>query len=138
MTGKRSGGRLRHPSRGMVRAVLGVAVVVVIAAILHVVTGGEAFGVAEQTPVALSYVSIFLLVAGDAVIPILPGETTLNAASTVAASGDLSLPLVMMAGALGAIVGDSTLFALARHNRRRVEPKMQAARRYPRVGSALE
>lgn len=138
MTGKRTGGRLRHPSRGVVRAVLGVAVVVVIAAILQVVTGGEAFGVAEQTPVALSYVSIFLLVAGDAVIPVLPGETTLNAASTVAASGDLSLPLVMMAGALGAIVGDSTLFALARHNRRRVEPQMQAARSNPRVGSALE
>lgn len=138
MTGDRTRGQLRHPSRGVVRAVLGVAVVVVIAAILQVVTGGEAFGAAEQTPVALSYASIFLLVAGDAVIPVLPGETTLNAASTVAASGDLSLPLVMMAGALGAIVGDSTLFALARRNRRRFEPKMQAARSNPRIGSALE
>jgi membrane protein DedA with SNARE-associated domain len=122
----------------VVRVVLGIAGVVVIAAILQVVTGGEAFGVAEQTPVALSYISIFLLIAGDAVIPVLPGETTLNAASTVAASGDLSLPLVMMAGALGAIVGDSTLFALARRNRQRIEPKTQAARNNPRVESALD
>ena len=122
----------------MVRILLGVAVVVVIAAVLQVITDGEAFGVAEQTPVGLSYFSIFLLVAGDAVIPILPGETTLNAASTLAAGGDLSLVLVMMAGALGAIVGDSTLFALARRNRRRVQPKVQAARSDPRVGSALD
>ena len=138
MTAAGTGSRLRHPSRGVVRVLLGVAVVIVIAAIVQVVTDGEAFGVAEQAPVALSYLSIFLLVAGDAVIPVLPGETTLNAASTVAASGGLSLALVMMAGALGAIVGDSTLFALARRNRRRVEPKMQAARSNPRVASALE
>ena len=46
----------------------------------------------------------FLFVWFDAVIPIFPGETTLSAASTLAADGELELPLVMLAGALGAIV----------------------------------
>jgi hypothetical protein len=37
------------------------------------------------------------------VFPVLPGETTLNAASTLASQGTLELPLVILAGALGAI-----------------------------------
>src|SRR4029078_12742014 len=51
------------------------------------------------------YLAVFFLIVGDAIIPIFPGETTLNAASTLAAQGDLELGLVMLAGALGAIVG---------------------------------
>lgn len=115
---------MRRPPRGVLRAVLAGSILVVLTGILHVVTGGEAFGVAEATPVTLSYLSIFLMIAGDAVVPILPGETTLNAASTAAAaSGDLELPLIIVAGALGAIVGDSALFFIARRNRRRVQPR---------------
>ena len=127
----------RTTRRTVVRIVLGVALVAAVAGVLHVVTDGEAFGAAELTPVSLSYLSIFLLIAGDAVFPILPGETTLNAASTLAAGGDLVLALVIIAGALGAIVGDSVLFALARRSRGRVEPKVQAARSNARVESVL-
>lgn len=131
--------RMRLPSRGVLLGVLVAAILVVIVVILQVTTDGEAFGVAEQTPVALSYLWIFLLIAGDAVIPILPGETVLNAASTSAsAGGELLLPLIIIAGALGAIVGDSTLFALARRNRRRVQPQLEKARSNERVVSALD
>jgi membrane-associated protein len=130
---------MKAPSRGLMRAILIGAILVVIAVILMVVTEGEAFGVADQSHVALSYLSIFLLIAGDAIVPILPGETTLNAASTAAAGGsDLELPLIIIAGALGAIVGDSALFGLARHNRRRVQPQVEQARNNARVMSALD
>lgn len=137
--GAPAGGPIRLPSRGVLRAVLVAASVVVVAVILHVFTDGEAFGVADATPVALSYLSIFVMIAGDAVVPILPGETTLNAASTAAAAGgDLELPLIIIAGALGAIVGDSALFFIARRNRRRVQPQIDQARSNARVMNALD
>jgi membrane protein DedA with SNARE-associated domain len=52
------------------------------------------------------------------VVPVFPGETTLNAASTLASQGELSLWLMMLAGGLGAIAGDSTLFLIARRSDR--------------------
>ena len=130
--------KLKLPSRRALRIVLGVAVFVAVVVVLHVATGGEALGVAEVTPVVLPYLSIFLLIALDAVIPIFPGETTLNAASTLAANeGTLKLALVIIAGALGAIVGDSILFWLARHNRHRLQKQIDAARENPRVSNGL-
>lgn len=63
---------------------------------------------------AQSYVIAAALVFGDAIIPVLPGETTLNAACVLAANGHLDLGLVMVSGAVGAIVGDSTLYWIAR------------------------
>ena len=49
----------------------------------------------------------------------LPGETTLLAASYLAATGQLSLPLVIGSAALGAIVGDSLGYAIGRKGGRR-------------------
>jgi len=138
MADKPNANRLKLPSPRAMRIVLVVAILVVIAGVLLVVTGGEAFGAAEVTPVVLSYLSIFFLIALDAVVPIFPGETTLNAASTLAASeGSLKLILVIIAGALGAIVGDSILFWLARRNRDRLQPQIDSARKNPRVNSSL-
>lgn len=115
-----------------------VAILVAIAGVIHVATGGEAFGAAGVKPVVLSYLSVFLLIALDAVVPIFPGETTLNAASTLAANdGSLKLILVIIAGALGAIVGDSILFWLARRNRSRLQPQIDSAKKNPRVNSSL-
>ena len=51
---------------------------------------------------------------GDALFPVLPGETTLNAACVLAANGQLNLILIMISGAIGAIAGDSTLYWIAR------------------------
>ena len=76
--------------------------------------------------------------AADAVIPIFPGETTLNAASALAAAGDLELFPVIALGALGAIVGDSSLYWIARKSSARITPQLERARKNPRVGTALD
>lgn len=131
--------RIKLPSTRLTWGLLIGSLFVAIAGALLVVTDGEAFGAAEVRPIALSYLSIFLLIAGDAVVPILPGETTLNAASTLAANdGGLELGLVILSGALGAIVGDSILFGLARRNRTRLQPRIDSARSNPRVSSGLD
>jgi membrane-associated protein len=130
--------RRRRPSRRAVVAILGVAILVAVVALLFTIDGGDAFSLAEQDPPALSYLSIFLLVAADAVMPIFPGETTLNAASVVAAQGDLSLAWVIVAGALGAIIGDSTLFWIARRASGRIRPQVDRARNNQRVATAMD
>ena len=70
-------------------------------------------GVAEGAA-DYGYWAVLLVVAGDGVIPILPGETAIVAAAVLAAEGTLSLPLVILAGAVGAVIGDSAAFALGR------------------------
>ena len=85
-----------------------------------------------------AYLSIFLLIALDAVVPIFPGETTLSAASTIAADGGLDLELVMLAGALGAIVGDSTLFWIARRSSAKVKPQLDKAFKNEKIAVAWE
>ncbi|WP_244928050.1 DedA family protein [Nocardioides sp. W7] len=87
---------------------------------------------------AAAYLWVFILIALDGVMPIFPGETTLNAASTVAAQGKLELAPVIVMGALGAIVGDSCLFWLARTYRHRIEGQVARARANERVRSAFE
>ena len=86
----------------------------------------------EEVPPEVAYLLTFLLVWFDAVIPIFPGETTLSAASTMAAQDELQLGLVMLAGALGAIVGDSSLFWIARKNTGRVQSQLDRALENPR------
>jgi membrane-associated protein len=54
------------------------------------------------------------VVAGDGVFPVLPGETAIVAAAVLAANGDLSLPLVILAGAAGAVLGDSCAYWIGR------------------------
>jgi len=49
----------------------------------------------------------------------LPGETTLLAASYLAATGHLSLPLVIASATLGAVVGDSVGYFVGRKGGRR-------------------
>jgi len=114
-----------------------VALVVVAAVVLNVLGGSEGFSL-SSTSGGGGYFTVFALVFGDAVCPILPGETTLNAASTLAAEGSLDLPLVMLAGALGAIVGDSTLYWIARSSRRRIQPQVEKAEKNKNAALALE
>jgi membrane-associated protein len=91
-----------------------------------------------DVPAEVAYLLCFLFVWFDAVIPIFPGETTLSAASTLAAEGELELGYVMLAGALGAIVGDSSLFWIARTSRERVQDKLDAALDNPKVAMVWE
>jgi membrane-associated protein len=122
----------------VLRAVALVGLVAGVAVVLVSLFGGDGFGLIEAGSGDGAYLPVFGLVAADAVIPIFPGETTLNAASTLAADGELDLVWVIIAGALGAVVGDSALYWIARRSSARIEPQVERARRNPRVKSALE
>jgi membrane protein DedA with SNARE-associated domain len=115
-----------------------LVLVVIVAVVLHWVSGGDAFSVIDETSGDWSYLAVFLFVFGDAICPILPGETTLNAASTLAAQGVLDLSLVMLAGAAGAIVGDSTLYWIARIGGRRFQPRLDKPMHNEQVVAALD
>jgi membrane-associated protein len=119
----------------LVTVIAVLAVLVGVVAILFVVDDGDGFSLIEPNG-SVSYLMVFLLIAGDAVIPVFPGETTLNAAATLASQGELQLLWVIVAGALGAIVGDSTLFFLARRSAARVRPQLDRALRNERIASA--
>jgi membrane protein DedA with SNARE-associated domain len=59
-----------------------------------------------------SYFVIFGVAAVDAFFPLVPSETTLVIGGTFAASGDLNLMLVILAGACGAILGDNISYGI--------------------------
>lgn len=86
-----------------------------------------------EVPNQVAYVMCLLFVWFDAVIPVFPGETTLSAASTIAAGGGLTLGLIMVAGALGAILGDSSLFWIARKSSAKMKPHLDKALENPKV-----
>ena len=66
---------------------LGVLLVVVVAVILlQNVSGGDGLGLIGPDA-SSSYLGVTLLVLLDAVCPVFPGETTLNAASTLQPRG---------------------------------------------------
>lgn len=62
----------------------------------------------------VGYWAVALIVAGDGIFPALPGETAIVAAAVLAAQGKLNLWLVILAGALGAAIGDSTAYWIGR------------------------
>jgi membrane-associated protein len=61
-----------------------------------------------------TYFAVFALVFGDAMVAIFPGESTLNTASVLASDGELELGLVIIAGFLGAWLGDNALYWVVR------------------------
>jgi len=75
----------------------------------------------------IAYFTVFGLVFADAIVPIFPGETTLTTASVAASDGKLELGLVIVAGALGAILGDSALYWISRTGPRRLKARLEAA-----------
>jgi membrane-associated protein len=115
-----------------------VGVVVGVAATLNYISDNDGLSLIDPSNPRRSYVMVFLLVALDSVVPIFPGETTLNAAATAAAQGTLELAPIIVAGAVGAIVGDSALFWIARRSSGRVQPQLEKARSNAKVKQALE
>jgi membrane protein DedA with SNARE-associated domain len=113
--------------------IIGIAVVVA----LVTIGGDDGFGQIDPDNPARAYFLVFFFVAMDAVVPVFPGETTLNAASAFAAAGDLELWLIIVLGALGAIIGDSSLYWIARKNSERITPQLERARSNRRVDTAL-
>jgi membrane protein DedA with SNARE-associated domain len=57
-----------------------------------------------------AYPVIFGVALVDAFFPVAPSETVVVIGGNLASSGDLSLPLVILAGAAGAVVGDNISF----------------------------
>jgi membrane-associated protein len=124
--------------RGILVGLGVVALLAVIAITLNAIGGADGFGFIDgERPPSQQYLAVFLLVLGDAIIPIFPGETTLNAASTLAAQGELELKLVMLAGALGAVIGDSCLYWIARSSAASMSPKLEAAKKNAKIDAAL-
>lgn len=80
---------------------------------------GQLVGGALAALQAMGYPGIAAIVGLESMGLPLPGETTLLAASYLAATGHLSLPLVIGSAALGAIVGDSIGYAVGRNGGRR-------------------
>ena len=115
----------------------GVVGIVAIAVVLNVVGSDDGLSLVDGSAPTHSYLGVFLLVFLDAIVPIFPGETTLNAAATAAAQSTLALWPVIVAGALGAILGESALFWIARRSSRRVAPQLDKARAKPRIEQAL-
>jgi membrane protein DedA with SNARE-associated domain len=59
-----------------------------------------------------AYAILFVLAFLDALIPVVPSETSVITAGVVASGGDLSLPLVILFAAGGAFAGDNTAYFL--------------------------
>lgn len=84
---------------------------------------------------------IFAFVMFDAVIPIFPSESLLTTASNLAAQPDSTIDLwvVILAGALGAIVGDSILYWLSRTVlRRSMAKRVEQVSENEKASRALE
>ena len=61
-----------------------------------------------------AYAAVFLLALLDAIVPVLPSETAVITAGVVAATGDLSLPLVVVSATVGAAGGDNLAYLIGR------------------------
>ena len=59
-----------------------------------------------------AYPLIFSVAAVDAFFPLVPSETVVVIGGNLASSGDLSLPLVILAAACGAVLGDNISYAI--------------------------
>ncbi len=70
-----------------------------------------------------AYVIIVLFSAVDAILPIVPSETAVITAGVVAASGDLFLPIVIAAAAVGAFAGDNIAYLLGRRYGARIKER---------------
>ena len=85
-----------------------------------------------------SYLIVMGLVFGDAVFPVLPGETTLNAGAVAASNGELSIGVVILAGGLGAVLGDSAVYWIARSLKGPWHDKLMNAAAQPKANSFLK
>jgi len=70
-----------------------------------------------------AYAIVFLVAFLDAVVPVVPSETVVITAGVVAASGDLSLLLIVPLAAAGAFAGDNAAYWLGRGYGTRVEAR---------------
>jgi membrane-associated protein len=104
------------------------------------VTISSALADVEFDGLRYPYAVLFGFVVFDAVIPILPSESLLNTASTLATQDDSTIEIwrLIVAGSLGAIVGDSMLYWLSRTFLRRfMADRVAQAERNDKVAKTL-
>jgi membrane protein DedA with SNARE-associated domain len=61
-----------------------------------------------------TYLLVLAVAALDALVPLVPSETTAIAAGVLAGAGDLNIAFVLAAAAAGAFAGDATSYGLGR------------------------
>jgi membrane-associated protein len=84
-----------------------------------------------------AYAILFVLAFLDALVPVVPSETSVITAGVVASAGDLSLPLVILFAASGAFAGDNTsYFVGARYGTRINERFFQSEKAKGRIAWA--
>jgi membrane-associated protein len=71
-----------------------------------------------------TYLLLAAVCAGDAVFPLFPSETIVIAAAVLAAHGHLSIVLVTLVAAAGALVGDNTAYAVGHSGLRRLADRL--------------
>jgi membrane protein DedA with SNARE-associated domain len=76
-----------------------------------------------------TYGVVFLFAFLDVIFPVVPSETAVITAGVVAAGGELSLPLVIAAAAVGACLGDNVAYLLGRLFEERVAGTLFAGKR---------
>jgi membrane protein DedA with SNARE-associated domain len=74
-----------------------------------------------------TYLLLAAVCAGDAVFPVLPSETIVIAAAVLAAQGHLSIVLVVIAAAVGALAGDNTAYAVGHGGLRRLADRLMSS-----------
>jgi membrane-associated protein len=62
-----------------------------------------------------AYLIVLVLAFLDAMLPIVPSETSVITAGVVASAGDLDLWLVILAAACGALLGDNVVYLVGHH-----------------------
>jgi membrane protein DedA with SNARE-associated domain len=76
-----------------------------------------------------AYGIVFVLAFLDALVPVVPSETSVITAGVVAAGGDLSLPLIVPVAASGAFLGDNTAYLIGRRYGSRVSARFFSGER---------
>ena len=76
-----------------------------------------------------AYGIIFLLAMLDALVPLVPSESSVITAGVVASSGDLSVPMIVLAAAAGAFAGDNAAYLLGRRFGTRIEARFFSGER---------
>lgn len=131
----------RRAAFWLVVVLVGLVMVAVVSTVVFSLLDEDgAFGlVGGLDDEVVAYFTVFGMIFADAIVPIFPGETTLTTASVAASDGTLDLALVIVAGALGAILGDTALYWISRTGPKRLKARLDgASRKDERVARGLD
>jgi membrane protein DedA with SNARE-associated domain len=70
-----------------------------------------------------AYAIVLLLALLDALVPLVPSETSVITAGVVASSGDLNVGVIVLAAAAGAFAGDNAAYTIGRRYGSKIEAR---------------